>query len=179
MKQPGMRILLPVLCLAVLAGCTYSPFFIMQESALKRALPPDISMSDYVENDWFGNQVNVAEKLARLGAYTEGDKIRDGTGQEIRFVKQEDRSLKASPELLKQEQDRLRDLKKYFTVIEVQREPGPLPPAIVPSATAQTAKQAELPRATAAPPATTTPAGQLAPPASASRTAGDSWQPAK
>jgi hypothetical protein len=72
----------------------------------------------------FGNKVTVAEKLARLGAYTEGDKIRDGTGQEIRFIKHEERSLKAAPELLKREQDKARELKRYFTVIEIRPDPG-------------------------------------------------------
>jgi hypothetical protein len=134
------------ICLAMLAGCaTYSPFFILEESRLKRTLPPDIAMSDYVETDWFGSKVTVAEKLARLGAYTEGDKIRDGTGQEIRFIKHEERSLKASPEALKQEQDKTAALKKYFTVIEVRPDPGPALPAVPSVSSAPAAKSAALP----------------------------------
>jgi hypothetical protein len=168
MVQRGKR--LPALCLALLAGCTYSPFFILQEHGLKRTLPSDVAMSDYVETDWFGNKVTVAEKLARLGAYTEGDKIRDGTGQEIRFIKHEERSLKASPELLKQEQDKTRALKKYFTVIEVRPDPGPaLPASELPP---NTPKLGSLP-----PPAPQSPAPAIAPtPLPASQTAPGGWQ---
>jgi len=178
MLQRGLS---PAFCLALLAGCTYSPFFLVQESSLKRALPSDVSMTDYVEKDLFGNKVTVAEKLARLGAYTEGDKIRDGTGQEIRFIKHEERSLKASPELLKQELDKMRDLKRYFTVIEVQRDPGPASavPATAPSALAGTGKPADVPPPAAWPPdaAQTNPVvkkenGVAAPTSSAG------WQPA-
>jgi len=171
------RVLTPVFCAVLLAGCTYSPFFLVQESSLKHALPSDVSMTDYVEKDLFGNKVTVAEKLARLGAYTEGDKIRDGTGQEIRFVKHEDRSLKASPELLKQEQDKMRDLKRYFTVIEVQRDPGPSSAPPLPSGP-ETGKAADLPPPPAAWPATPAPAGPAVKNQIGAPTASAGWQPA-
>ncbi len=111
--------------LALLAGCTMSPLFLIERPLLEDALPKDIAMSDFVETDWMGYKVTVAEKLARLGAFTDGDVICDGTGQEIRFYKHQDQSLKASPELLQREQKEVRELKKRFTVIEVRREPPP------------------------------------------------------
>jgi hypothetical protein len=164
----------PAFSLVLLAGCTYSPFFLLEEHGLKRALPSDISMSDYVEKDWFGNKVTVAEKLARLGAYAEGEKIRDGTGQEIRFIKHEDRSLKTTPELAKKEEDELRALKKRYTVIEVRGDPERIPAV---SPLTGTGDKQTRPAATPLPP-TPQPAQQSARPTQPAAAAPPSgWQP--
>jgi hypothetical protein len=119
----------PLLCLA-LAGCTMSPLFLVERPLLERSLPRGIAMTDYVETDWMGMKVTVAEKLARLGAYAESDGIlRDGTGREIRLIKHEDLALKASPDDVKREQAELRELKQRCTVIEVRPDPTPVAPA--------------------------------------------------
>jgi hypothetical protein len=117
-EMNGQRVL-PAIFVLLFAGCSFSPVFQLERPALERALPRDVSMSDIVEEDWTG-KVTVAEKLARLGAYPDGDKIRDGTGQEIRFVHHEERALKTTPNLQKQEQDRARELSRYCRVIEIQ-----------------------------------------------------------
>jgi hypothetical protein len=136
--------------LTVLAGCTMSPFYQLERHGLERALPPDVAMTD---------------------------KIRDGTGQEIRFLKHEDKSLKASPELLKQEQDKERELKRYFTVIEIRKEPDLDVPTAAAQPHAPQPGQNEHPASATGKMLLTPSAGPVAgqpPPVSAG-----GWQPAK
>ena len=113
----------------LLVGCSLSPVYLVNRPAMARCLPDGISMNDFVEQDWTGLKVTVGMKLARLGAYPGSDgKLYDLSGRRIEFFRHYDGGVDPGMEFIQQASQRLEELKKTATVIEIRRDPDwPLP----------------------------------------------------
>jgi hypothetical protein len=96
---------------------------------LARCLPDGVRMDDFVEVDRLGLRVSVAGKLARLGAYAGPDgKLYDRGGRPIAFWRHYDGGMCPPAGRLEAAADRLKELKRTHTVIEMFHDPrAPLP----------------------------------------------------
>jgi len=118
-------------------GCalTRAPQMIANREAVRRSLPPDISLETIAQRPSRDVKITVEQELIRLGAHVDEDgKLRDAPGKEIRFFHESappgtppiPRPL--SPEEL-EKQRAWEQFQKDFTVIFITWNPefGPKP----------------------------------------------------
>lgn len=97
---------------------------------LARHLPGGVSINDFVERDASGRKVTVGVKLVRLGALPGVDgKLYDASGRPVEFWRHYAGGADPGPEFFERQGERLAELKRTATVVEISHDPElPMPP---------------------------------------------------
>jgi hypothetical protein len=126
-----LRAALLLAAAAAFTGCVAAHPPATDPAALAKCLPPDLTLSTVIDANPEGKGLTVADKLAEMGAHVGADgKLRDRRGKEVTFYKRLSLWWGARPpnydEVVRKEEDELRELRRRSTVIVVG--PGFQPP---------------------------------------------------